>query len=405
MRLKWLPFTALAACSAQSQTTAGPAPAPPTGATIESSGFATILSVPPEPYPESAPAFDRGESEPQRLAREAAISVSEAEARMNPDEATRNAAMALRRRLESGARGNYVDVRIVRDPLPRFVFYFRRDAAATLARFTSDKRFSAREGGRPARELQPLFDEWMAKLGKHRLVSGGSIDAFHGEVELDMGVSRSEFEPIAARESWRVPPEVRLDFAREIDPASLVAPDAAPFIRTFPRSDRAPGATLDIAIHGRIVLRDGCFRLDDGHGGGPLVLFGRETALRRDAQGYLMVVSAHYSGARGRIGEEMIWGRHPGAPEDSPPVQEIRRHCGQDPIASVGSPTSARLFRIRPGAIDSYSQVRRISRERAWQEIKTCWIEQDSARAAGRPVAMRDCDFPGPVNPPPPARR
>ena len=187
----------LAACAVPPQPHAAAEPAasrpdPPTGAAIEPSGFATILGAPPVPYPDTPPASDRVESEPQRLARETGISVAEAEARMNPDEPTMRAAMALRDRLAREAAGNFIDVRILRDPRPRYVFHFRRDGAATLGRFTSDIRFAAAEGGVPAAELEPLMHEWLNRFRPHRLGVSASIDAFGGGGEIHTRVSRSE---------------------------------------------------------------------------------------------------------------------------------------------------------------------------------------------------------------------
>ncbi len=410
MRFRALGLAILASCTSPPEQ-AEEAPAtipPPTGATIEPSGHATILTAPLEPYPDAPPPLP-GENEPQRMARETGISVSEAESRMNPDADTMRAAIALDRRLEREAVGNYVDVKIIRDPRPRYVFYFRRDAAETLARFTSDRRFQAVEGGVPAAELEPLFQSWMERLQKHRLVTGGAINAFEGEVELEVGVSRPEFERIAAQEGWRLPPRLKLSFAEEIDEAAVVAPDVAPFIRAFARADRAPGATLDIAIGGRIYLRDGCFRLDDREGGSSLVLFGRDTRLHRDAEGYMAVSSLHNSETSGRIGEEMIWGGYPAAVEGEPGVRALRAHCGNDPIASVGVPTSASRFRVRPWAIAEYARARGISRQQAWDEIKACWADQDAHRARARPGEMpppiRQCDSVHPINPPPPPNR
>ena len=387
----------LAACAVPQhpETVAEPAsarPAPPTGATIEPSGFATILAAPPVPYPETPPPSDRGESEPERIARENGISVAEAEARMNPDESTMQAAMALRDRLARGAAGNFVDVRIVRDPAPRYVFHFRRFAAATLARFSSDPRFAAVEGGVPAAELEPLLREWLERFRPHRLGSAASIDPFEGRVEIEAGVSRPEFETVAAREGWVLPDRIRLRFAPEIDESAAVAPDAAPFVRIFPRADREPGVVLGSATFGRLVLGDGCFRIDDARSG-PLVLFGRNARLHRDSEGYLAVGSLANQRQSARVGERIVWGGHPAGSEDSPGVRAIRARCGEGPIVSVGEPASAHVFRVRPWAIDEYVRVRRISRQRAWDEIRACWAEQDARPEADR-RPRRDCDLP-----------
>jgi hypothetical protein len=128
----------------------------------------------------------------------------------------------------------------------------------------------------------------------------------------------------------------------------------------------------------------------------------------RDEQGYLAIESIARSGQRARIGEEMVWGGYPPAVEEEPGVQAIRRHCGSGPIASIGEPESVAAFRVRPHAIVSYAQARRLSLQAAWDEIKACWAAQDARRAALRPGEeaphMRECDSPHPLNPPPPPR-
>ena len=415
MRLTFLAFLLLPACTgSQAEPQPAPPPAissvppvpvlplPPVGARMESSGFVTILEAPHVPYPDAPPAPPR-EQETERLAREQGISVSYAERMMNPDAATMRAAIALDRRLTRESRGNYVDVQIVRDPRPRYQFHFRRNGPETLARFTRDPRFRAVTGGVPADELQPLLEEWMRRFQAQRLTNGGSVNPFEGAVMLDLGVSRSEFSAIAAPGGWQIPTNVRLNFAPEIDAAQLISAEAAPFVRTFPRADRAPGITLDIAQGGWIILVDGCFRLNNAEG--PLVLFGRNTRLFRDDQGYLTVASTQNAQTSGRIGEHMTWGGYGGPVEDEPGVRAIRRHCGDDPIASVGEPQSTAWFRVRPHAIASYAGHTRLSLQAAWDAIKACWAEQDARRGQPNAAPYRDCDVPGPVNPPPPPPR
>jgi hypothetical protein len=237
----------------------------------------------------------------------------------------------------------------------------------------------------------------------HRLFGGGAADPFEGVVRIDVTVSRSEFEAIAAHEGWQVPDNVRLNFQPEVDAARAVAPDAAPFIRTFPRADRAPSSILSIAKRGRIILVDGCFRMNSADG--PLVLFGRNTRLVRDDQGYLTVESVGNRQARGRIGEHMTWGGYPAGVEDEPGVRAIRQHCGDGQIESVGEPESSAWFRVRPHAIASYAGHARISLQAAWDAIKACWAEQDARREQPNGAPYRDCDVPGPINPPPPPQR
>lgn len=402
----WLLAQAGACAPSLAEEGAESAPAPeasppPRGTRIEPSGYATILEASSVPYPEAVPPDPHAEAprDPNPYAM------------MNPDPATMEAALRLERRLIREAPGNYVDVKVIRDPRPRFAFYFRRDAEATLARFTRDPRFKAVEGGLPERELKPLFEEWAARFQKRNLGFHGSIRTFEGDVELNLGVPRSEFERVAAQEGWPAPPpRLKLNFAEEVNAAAAVAPDVAPFIRVFARADQSPGMVLSVLNSGRVVLRDGCFRQDDGKGGSPHVLFGRETVLRRDAEGWLTVSDPNSGESGARIGEPLVWGGYPPAREDEPGVRALRALCGQGPIVSVGVPESAHGFRVRPWAITAYARGKGLSRQAAWEEIKACWAREDARLAAARPggpppAPPLDCDslHPGPPPPPPPS--
>lgn len=292
--------------------------------------FATILTAPPSPIGRPTETAGRGGGEPLG----------------NPDEAAMEAAMALDRRLQAEAGPDYVGLRIVRDPTPRVAFQFRRDAAATLARFTSDRRFVAVEGGVPRAELQPLFDEWWARFQPHRILGGGSVMEFDGEVRFDMTIDRAGFEAIAAREGWILPERLRLNFPPPPNPRA-VDPVLASRIRVFARQDRAPGAVLQAALGGRLILRDGCFRLQDhGDGGEPLVLFGRDVELTIDDAGH-MIVSDPSEGRLARVGERVIWSGPRGVDEADAGVHALRAACGADPIVAVGEPVSEAVFNAR----------------------------------------------------------
>ncbi len=203
---------------------------------------------------------------------------------MNPDRRTLEPAMELDRRLKVAESANYVGVRVVRDPNARYAFQFRRDAAASLARYTRDPRFTTREGGIPTRELQPIFDEWWKRFEPFRLVGGGAVYQFDGVVRFDMNIDEAEFRKIAARERWTLPERLELVFSpprnlRSIDPA------LARYVRVFPREDRLPAITHQALLSGRIILREGCFRVaEHARAGEPLVIFGRDVELGLDDQ-------------------------------------------------------------------------------------------------------------------------
>lgn len=311
----------------------------------EPAGFATILTAPPltPPAPGAAP----GPSPTERLAQERGVSTAEAEAMMNPDEATARDARALDQRLKREAGDAYVGMRIVRDPSPRFAFQFRRDGAATLARFTRDPRFVPTEGGVSAAELQPLFDEWSARFAPHRAMGAGMVSEFEGVVRFDMTIDKAEYDALAAREGWVLPQQVRLTFPSPQNPRS-VDPSLTGKVKVFAREDRKPAVTLQALLRGRLILRDGCFRLQDhvAVAGEPLVLFGRDVELRPDAGGHMVVVDPA-SGQRARVGEPIVWSGPRGAAEADAGVKALRAACGAGPVVAVGEPESAAVFEAR----------------------------------------------------------
>jgi hypothetical protein len=288
MRLKLLlPLLLIAGCSAEPRVPpdlklADPQPpVPPRGVRIGPSGYATILKAPPAP---SKRRPREQETAANAFGRD--ISVAPVEALMNPPETV--------------------------------------------------------TGGVSQEQLELVQNTWLARLG--RLASGAETDPSKDTVRIFISVGRSEFEPVARREGWLLPPNVTLRFAPDIDPATVVAPDVAPFIRAFARQDRAPSIILASATRARIILHDGCFRMNAPDG--PLVLFGRNTRLHRDGTGYL-TVSGIGEEAFARIGEPMIWGGYGEPEEDEPGVRLLRTRCGEGRVVSAGVPKSDRAFRAR----------------------------------------------------------
>lgn len=247
---------------------------------------------------------------------------------MNPDEAAFRDAAALDRRLKAQADGNYIGMRIVRDPDPRFAFQFRRNAATALARVTADRRFTAINGGVPREELQPIFDEWWRRFEPHRILGSASIMEFDGEVEFGLTIDEAAYRALAAREGWETPARLRLRFAPPPNPRSI-DPALAPLVRVFAREDRLPGVVLSAALSGRLILRDGCFRMQNhGEGGGePLVLFGRDIELARDDEGHMVLTDPRgadaYGGPSARVGERVVWSGPRGVDEADEGVKAL----------------------------------------------------------------------------------
>ena len=289
----------------------------PRGATIGPSGYATILGEPPAvamvgPAPPPLPPPPPPPMPYERLARERPTRptpemIAARKSMGNPDEAARKAAMLLDRRLKVAERANYVGVRVVRDPRARFAFQFRRNAVATLARYSRDPRFTTREGGLPTYELQPTFDTWWKRFEPFRLVGGGAVYQFDGVVRFDMNIDEAGFREIAARERWTLPERLELRFSPPRNPRSI-DPALARYVRVFPREDRRPAITRQALLGGRIILRDGCFRLvRQGQAGEPLVIFDRDAELGLDGENYMILARTGSAGSAPRIGELVSW--------------------------------------------------------------------------------------------------
>ncbi|WP_312405798.1 hypothetical protein [Brevundimonas sp.] len=294
-------------------------------------GYATILTAPASAAP----------SHPVRPAGAAPLEVDLA----NPDADTTRDAMALDRRLRAEGDPDYVGMRIVRDPAPRYAFQFSRDATSRLSHVTQDARFLAIDGGLPRDELQPLFDVWWARFAPHRIAGAGAVMEFDGVVQIQLTIDQAQFETLSAAQGWSIPERVQLLYAPRANPHAA-DPGLASQVRVFPREDRLPAAVLQAALSGRLILRDGCFRLQDhGDGGEPLVLFGRDVELRRDAEGYLVVIDPH--GRQARVGERIVWSGPRGVIDDAAGVLALRAACGSEPIVAVGEPESAVRFGAR----------------------------------------------------------
>ncbi|WP_413062448.1 hypothetical protein ACLN6N_17410 (plasmid) [Sphingomonas carotinifaciens] len=304
--------------------------------------------------------------------------------------------MALDQRIAKSDPDNYVGVRIVRDSKPRFAFQFRRDAAAQLARYTLDPRFTAVDGGVPAKELQPIFDEWWRRFEPYRLVGGGSVEQFDGVVSFDMNVDEAEYRKIAIAQGWSPPDRLKLRFRPPANTRSI-DPELARYVRLVPREDRSPAIIHTAAISGRVILRDGCFRvLQPDTPGEPLVIFDRDAEIALDREGYMVVRDPRAIDRAARIGDRMVWSGPLGVDERSAGVHQLRTRCGAGPIVSVGVPQSSRQFRVRPWAIDNLAQRRGISRQAAWNAMRACWSREDARERnrPSKPAVFEDCDDP-----------
>ncbi|HEX8214230.1 MAG TPA: hypothetical protein VF582_02025, partial [Allosphingosinicella sp.] len=236
----------------------------PTGAAIGSSGFATILQAPSPPYPASPPPPEnRPASEAGWYAEAQGISEQEAAKRQQEQAALRPQIERLLQVLRAKEAGNFTAPRMVHQPDWAYVFYFKRDPQATLAKYTRHPRFKAALARYTQAELDALAKPWIERFAAHRLLGGHGSDPTFGEVGVDLVVSEAEFREIAKREDWAVPGAIKLRFSEAVEGESV--PDRLrSVVRIFPHPDRALGATHMAALGGRIVLRDGCLYVSGG---------------------------------------------------------------------------------------------------------------------------------------------
>jgi hypothetical protein len=383
----WSAAAVLAACS--SATLSQAPDVVPAGAKIEASGFATLESVPPSPFPDQLPPpQNRPRNEAGFYAQMAGISDAEASKRMAEQAAARPEFERLLRTLRQRESSNFTAPRLIHKPDWAYVFYFKRDPEQTLAKYTSNPHFKAGQARYDGEELQAIAKPWVDRFSAHRLLGGHGSDDTFGEVHMDLVVSEPEFRAIAAREGWTVPDAIRLQFSERVTGAS-VSPQVERLVRIFPQSDRALGATNMALISGRITLREGCFYVVAPNAPSKLAYFAREVGVGIDEQGYVSLRTRSPKPRHlGRVGEQFSWAGPIGISEDAPMVAELRKRCGNAPLMHVGVPDSSRLFEVRPHVIDSIAERRKISRDEAWRRFRSC-IETREARKSGN---MLDCD-------------
>ncbi|HZG10037.1 MAG TPA: hypothetical protein VEZ70_13750 [Allosphingosinicella sp.] len=375
----------LGGCAATVPDAAAPSSrALPTGAQLSPSGYLTIREAPPPPFPVEPPPepefvddFARRTSSPDPAVR------AKAWEEANGSPAFQAELQRLARTLAQAEPDNYVNMRLVRDPGVAAEVWFRRDAARTLARYTTEPLFRPREGGSDLAERERQHALWVARMqGEPRIhsVSMGVED----RVKVGVAIEEAEFRAYAATRGWELSPAVTFSFASPQPPA-FVDPSLARYVRVFAREANAKGIQLTGGFRGRIVLEDGCFRLPERESGepGPLVMFERHTQLGLDDENYLVVIGGPERERRYRVGEMGSWGGPNGIDEDDPDVRELRRQCGQGPLVNVAEPQSQRLFALPdPEWVADHARARKIPYREAWRRVIAC-MEREEARRPG----------------------
>ena len=337
----------VAACSDSSASSNAQLDQLPVGVVAGATGFWTIERAPESPAPPRTPPKQGNLT---IYAEIAGVSNEEAEKRLRAQEKIRPEFERLLATLRNKERGNYTEAELVHRPDWAYLLYFKRAPAATLAKYTRNPRFQARSSAYTEEELQALTKPWIDRLLAERLTTGFGMNVRRGTADVDMVVSKEEFEAIARRNGWGEPPDyLQLRFD-EAPAGPDVDPSVAEGIRIFPHSDRNLGLTNEASFGGRIVLRDGCLYVISLDRSEKLAYFAREVGLGRDGEGYLAL--RRRSAERqhlGRIGEQFSWPGPIAIDESAPMVKQLREHCGSAPLMHVGVPESSAIFHARYG--------------------------------------------------------
>ena len=314
---------------------------------LHPSGYLTIEHAPAST---PVPSLPRAQSDKTIYAQIAGVSNEEAQKRLEQQQAVRPEFERLMRRLRAEQKGNYTDAELIHRPDWAYLIYFKRQPERTLRRYTRNPRFQARSARYTEEELRAISKTWVERFNEERLFTGYGINARQGRLDVDMIVSAEEYAAIAASKGWEpVPDFLQLKFEKApVGPA--IDPSLASAIRIFPQSDRNLGIHHQAGYSGRIVLRDGCFKVVGHDGKEQLAYFPREAGLYRDPDGYL-ALRTRTDPARhlGRIGEQFSWAGPIEVSEDAPMVRHLRALCGAAPLMHVAIPESSAIFNAQYG--------------------------------------------------------
>jgi hypothetical protein len=381
--------------------------------------YPTIESAPPADYGAAPPLPDqRPRDERSWYAQSYGVSEAEAQRRLRLQQQIADEIGRIRPRLEAEQRGNYADLWMEHSPEFRMVVAFVREPEATLRRYTANPLFVARRVEHSLAELERGAAEASAQLRRIGVPAGGGAEVIENRVRIEVAIDQSEADALVASRRVRLAPFVRLVGHDSLDPAEPVSADARRFVRVLPLARHRTGAETSELNVGTIVLRDGCFRLDQPGEDDPLASFGAETGAKLDSSGAPILYQrgrGGYEGDPARVGERMVLGGGAGREIDDPAVlAPVHAACGPGKVVHVGNPRSYAAFRSRHSGwrVDDIARRRGIGRDAAWRELTACWAREDEAwdrirrgpvRAAGAEPTMPPCEHVPPPPPPPPA--
>jgi|TARA_B100000378_G_scaffold63211_1_gene47312 hypothetical protein len=380
----------LAACSAQNS-----------GA--DRDGYATIVEAPPyTPIETLGPA---------------AYTPTVEDRRMRFADQLEQQHLPMLRRLKKGELGNFGGIEWRWSDGPendglgtvQGIAWFLREPAASLARYTSDPLFRAEQAGFSCSDQDRIVREWAERIGPERAYPGfGNMSV----PWLSIVMPRTEFDALRKKKGWKIPANLPLRFEPRANPdLPPIASDVAGQIRYFAQTELSSVPPPALASFDAIVLRDGCFFIDEYGDDDPLVLFPFEAGVWRDEQGHVAFRPRVSTDTRrfGRVGTRLQLGSRG---EISDPPAELISACGNHRVVAVTSLDQAAGYGNDWFAVREYRDREGISSAEAMRRANECMLAQEQTMADNRLRGGREhptqCAklfgiWGNPVNPPPPS--
>ena len=323
--------------------------------------------------------------------------------------------LALLRRIKSETMGNFGGVEWRWRDGPENggageltgIVYFLREPERTLAGYTRSPLYRAAQGDFARSDQDAVARRWAERIGPELASPGFS----NMQVPvLDIAMSPREFEERARAEGWRLPVNLKLRFnPLAVPDLPAVSADLQPLIRAFPQRTRLAGPSPDIATFDAVVLRDGCFFIDEPGEDDPLVEFPLGIGVYRDAEGHPAFRPRYAADKRrlGRVGTRLQLGyRSPRRPAPA----ELVRACRASTIVAIASADQAAGYGGDWFAVEQYRKRNGLTAAEAIRRANECLVAQERLIADNRlrggrshPTQCAKLGLTGnPVPPPPP---
>lgn len=283
------------------------------------------------------------------------------------------------------------------------VVYFLRAPDATLKRYTQDRLFVASQGDFSRVEQETVAREWAERIGRDTASEGfGNMSV----PWLRIALPEERFEALRRESGWELPANLLLRFNAYAEPdLPQMTGEVRSHIRYFAASDRIAGPTPDIATYDAIVLRDGCFFIDEAGDDDPLAMFDIGTGVYRDTEGH-MAFPSRYSNHQPRLARVGTWMQLGYRSDISGPPAELIDACGKHRVVLVKSLDQAAGYGDDWFAVKQYARQNGLSDADAMKQVNACLAEQEriiaDRRLRGSTAEPRRCAQVVPIMPRPP---